>query len=234
MYKMAAGSLGFVWKQNFRFSVTRYCRCYNTMNSFLCSLVIQRLFSKSKIHGAMSLPYSRTIVSSINASLKDDQRGSSFKQERQIVLLVSETGTSLGQTPFDKAKEIARTQHMELVWINKDNKADMAVFKLMRKGRLLKKGLKGSKTKTVEVSDKIETRDLDFKLKQIRKLLEKGHQVRVALKSKRSNEGETAKWSILKRIEQDVEEIAAITGNPREDNPRQITCTFSPKKSESL
>ena len=230
---MAGGFLGFVWKQNFRFSVTRYCRCYNTMNSCLCSLIIQRLFSKSKIHGAVSLPHSRKIVSCINASLKDDQRGSSFKQERQIVLLVSETGTSLGQTSFEKAKEIARTQHMELVWINKDNKADMAVFKLMRKGHLLK-GLKGSKTKTVQVSDKIETRDLDFKLKQIRKLLEKGHQVRVALKSKRSSEGETAKWSILKRIEQDVEEIAAIAGNPREDNPRQITCTFSPKKSESL
>ncbi|XP_074620896.1 translation initiation factor IF-3-like [Acropora palmata] len=231
---MAAGFLSFVWKQNFRFSVTRYCRCYNTMNSCLCSLVIQRLFSKSKIHGAVSLPHPRTIVSSINASLKDDQRGSSFKQERQIVLLVSETGTSLGQTSFEKAKEIARSQHMELVWINKDNKADMAVFKLMRKGHLLKKGLKGSKTKTVEVSDKIETRDLDFKLKQIRKMLEKGHQVRVALKTKRSNEGETAKWSILKRIEQDVEGIAALAGNPREDNPRQITCTFSPKKSESL
>ena len=204
------------------------------MNSFFCSLVIQRLFSKSKIHGALSLPHSRTIVRSINASLKDDQRGSSFKQERQIVLLVSETGTSLGQTSFEKAKEIARTQHMELAWINKDNKADMAVFKLLRKGDLLKKGLKGTKTKTVEVSDKIETRDLDFKLKQIRKLLEKGYQVRVALKSKRSNEGETAKWSILKRIEQDVEEIAALAGNPREDNPRQIICTFSPKKSESL
>ena len=133
-YKMAGGFLGFVWKQNFRFSVTRYCRCYNTMNSCLCSLIIQRLFSKSKIHGAVSLPHSRKIVSCINASLKDDQRGSSFKQERQIVLLVSETGTSLGQTSFEKAKEIARTQHMELVWINKDNKADMAVFKLMRKG----------------------------------------------------------------------------------------------------
>lgn len=203
------------------------------MNSLLCSLVIQRLLSKSTIHGAVCLPYSRTIVRCINASLKDDQRDS-FKQERQIVLLVSETGTSLGEKSFAKAKEIARTEHMELAWINKDNKADMAVYKLMRKGDLLKKGLKGSKTKTVEVSDKIETRDLDFKLKQIRKLLEKGHQVRVALKSKRSNEGETAKWSILKRIEQDVEEIAALSGNPREDNPRQITCTFSPKKSDAL
>ena len=214
--------------KNIRFVLIHNCSFHHSMNSSLCAVIDKRLFSSRKVCRFICFPSSRTIVRSSSSSSKN--KHVSFKQERQNVLLVSETGASLGEKSFVKAKDIAKNESMELVWVNKDMKTSMPVYKMMRKLDLQQRGSnsKAGKSKTVEVSDKIESRDLAFKLKQIQKLLEKGHQVRICLKSKGNSEGD--KWNMLKKIEQELEEIAVVVGKPREDNPRQIICTFNPKQ----
>ena len=178
------------------------------------------------------LPSSRTIVPSPSRNLRiNEQDRSKREQRQQNVLLVNETGASLGEKSLGEATDIAREKSMELVWINKSDKTAMPVYKMMR--NIQQKALKAFKTKNIELSDRIEPRDLNFKLNQIQKWLEKGHDVRVCVKSRRKSD-EVNKWKIIKNIEQGVEGMGVAVGRPTEDTPRQVSCTFTQSKADEL
>lgn len=198
------------------------------MNVLLSLIVRRRLFIQRGRCGLIDLPSSITIFLSSARNKHGSFRGEKY-DKHQNVLLVNETGTSLGEKSFREAVVIAREKSMELVRMDRDEHAtDMPVYKMMRKIDLRVKTTKTFRMKNIEVSDKIEPKDLNVKVNQIQKWLEKGHQVRVNVKSKGSNQED--KWKIMRQLEQEVEEKGTPIGSPTEDTPVQISCTFKPGK----
>lgn len=171
---------------------------------------------------------SRTITSTIILRNEDSSNRLKVKQS---VLLVDETGKNLGETSLKNAANIAREKSLDLMWINKQNKAALPVYKMIRKIDIKAKALKTPKIKNIEVSDRIESRDLSFRLNQIQRWLEKGHQVKVSVKSKGKNEED--KWNIIRKVEQELEEVGVLSGRPTEDSPRQISCIFKPYRGSN-
>ena len=171
---------------------------------------------------------SRTITSTIILRNEDSSNRLKVKQS---VLLVDETGKNLGETSLKNAANIAREKSLDLMWINKQNKAALPVYKMIRKIDIKAKALKTPKIKNIEVSDRIESRDLSFRLNQIQRWLEKGHQVKVSVKSKGKNEED--KWNIIRKVEQELEEAGVLSGRPTEDSPRQISCIFKPYRGSN-
>lgn len=195
------------------------------MNALLFFPVHRRLYFQRKMDGPylplIQLQSSRTLSSSRN-----EQDNYTRERRQQSVLLVDEAGANLGETSLEEAANVARKKSLDLVWTNKQSKTAMPVYKMMRKIDIKRKALKSPKTKNIEVSDKIEVRDLSFRLNQIQKWLEKGHQVRVCVKSKGKSEED--KWKIIKKVEQELKEIGIPIGRPSEDSPVRISCIFQP------
>ena len=201
---------------------------YGASNSLVFFAFHSRPSFLRKVHGltppCFHVRSSRTITSAITLRTED-----SSNRLKQSVLLVDETGKNLGETSLENAANIAREKSLDLMWINKQNKPALPVYKMMRK--IYIKASKTPKIKNMEVSDRIESRDLSFRLNQIQRWLEKGHQVKVSVKSKGKNEGD--KWSIVRKVEQDLEEVGVLNGRPTEDSPRQITCIFKPYRGSN-
>ena len=199
----------------------------------LLSLIVRRgLFAQRGRCGLIGLPSSRTMFLSSARNKHGSFRGEYDKH--QNVLLVNETGTSLGEKSFREAMVFAQEKSMKLVRMDRDrHPRDMPVYKMMRKIDLQAKTTKTFRMKNIEVSDKIEPKDLNFKVNQIQKWLERGHQVRVNVKSKGSTQEE--KWKIMRRLEQEIGEKGGTpVGSPTEDTPLQISCTFKPGKAGAV
>lgn len=203
---------------------------YRASNSVVFFAFLNRPSFLRKVHGFTPLCFhvqsSRTITSTIILRNED-----SSNRLKQSVLLVDETGKNLGETSLKNAANIAREKSLDLMWINKQNKAALPVYKMIRKIDIKSKALKMPKIKNIEVSDRIESRDLSFRLNQIQRWLEKGHQVKVSVKSKGKNEEN--KWNIIRKVEQELEEAGVLSGRPTEDSPRQISCIFKPYRGSN-
>ena len=203
---------------------------YRASNSVVFFAFLNRPSFLRKVHGFTPLCFhvqsSRTITSTIILRNED-----SSNRLKQSVLLVDETGKNLGETSLKNAANIAREKSLDLMWINKQNKAALPVYKMIRKIDIKSKALKMPKIKNIEVSDRIESRDLSFRLNQIQRWLEKGHQVKVSVKSKGKNEED--KWNIIRKVEQELEEAGVLSGRPTEDSPRQISCIFKPYRGSN-
>lgn len=205
---------------------------YRASNSVVFFAFHSRPSFLRKVHGltppCFHVQSSRTITSTIILRNEDSSNRLKVKQS---VLLVDETGKNLGETSLKNAANIAREKSLDLMWINKQNKAALPVYKMIRKIDIKAKALKTPKIKNIEVSDRIESRDLSFRLNQIQRWLEKGHQVKVSVKSKGKNEED--KWNIIRKVEQELEEAGVLSGRPTEDSPRQISCIFKPYRGSN-
>lgn len=205
---------------------------YRASNSVVFFAFHSRPSFLRKVHGltppCFHVQSSRTITSTIILRNEDSSNRLKVKQS---VLLVDETGKNLGETSLNNAANIAREKSLDLMWINKQNKAALPVYKMIRKIDIKAKALKTPKIKNIEVSDRIESRDLSFRLNQIQRWLEKGHQVKVSVKSKGKNEED--KWNIIRKVEQELEEAGVLSGRPTEDSPRQISCIFKPYRGSN-
>lgn len=205
---------------------------YRASNSVVFFAFPSRPSFLRKVHGltppCFHVQSSRTITSTIILRNEDSSNRLKVKQS---VLLVDETGKNLGETSLKNAANIAREKSLDLMWINKQNKAALPVYKMIRKIDIKAKALKTPKIKNIEVSDRIESRDLSFRLNQIQRWLEKEHQVKVSVKSKGKNEED--KWNIIRKVEQELEEAGVLSGRPTEDSPRQISCIFKPYRGSN-
>lgn len=205
---------------------------YRASNSVVFFAFHSRPSFLRKVHGltppCFHVQSSRTITSTIILRNEDSSNRLKVKQS---VLLVDETGKNLGETSLKNAANIAREKSLDLMWINKQNKAALPVYKMIRKIDIKAKALKTPKIKNIEMSDRIESRDLSFRLNQIQRWLEKGHQVKVSVKSKGKNEED--KWNIIRKVEQELEEAGVLSGRPTEDSPRQISCIFKPYRGSN-
>ena len=148
------------------------------------------------------------------------------------VLLVDERGSKQGEMLLPEARRIAKERSLELVWVNKHDTNALAVYRMMAKLEVgLKnkaRSLKPPKTKKIELSEKIESHDLIFKVKHIQQYLEKGHRVKLSVKSKRKTNSDVSddKLDVIKKVQQAIKGVNVE--RPVQESPQLVTCVFKP------
>ena len=157
------------------------------------------------------------------------------------VRLVDDQGKQIGVMPTRKALAIARDRGLDLVLVAPN--ADPPVAKLMDYGKYKyemqkkmreakKKQKKQQQVKQMKFRVKIDEHDYQTKLNHIRRFLEDGARVRVAIMFIGREIVFTEKGKeILERVARDVSDIAEVESPPKLEG-RDMWMTLKPKKRE--
>ncbi len=155
--------------------------------------------------------------------------------------LVDNNGKQLGVMPTRKALAIARDRGLDLVLVAPN--ADPPVAKIMDYGKYRyeiqkklretkKKQKKQQQVKQMKFRVKIDEHDYQTKLNHIRRFLEDGARVRVAIMFIGREIVFTDKGKeILDRVAKDVSDIAVVEAPPKLEG-RDMWMTLKPKKKE--
>lgn len=213
-----------------------YYHGFQTVNA-LCSFVLLRRFSfRGRVNGLHHLIQpSRTIIALSSSRTRNEQQRSKGERQQKSVLLVDETGSKQGEMSLPEARRIAKERSLELVWVNKNDTTAVPVYRMMSKLEITLKNkarsLTPPKTKKIELTDKIESRDLIFKVKHIQQYLEKGHQVKLSVKRKgRTNSDD--KLDVIKKVQQEMEGVNVE--RPVQESPQLVTCIFKPIRGPDI
>ena len=135
------------------------------------------------------------------------------------VRLISESGEQLGIMSAKEAMKIAREAELDLVKIAPNAKPPVCKiidygkyrYELARKAKEAKKKQKTIETKEIRLSPNIDTNDLNTKVNQARKFLQKGAKVKVALRFRgREMAHKEVGKDILDSFFQQLEDVATI------------------------
>lgn len=107
--------------------------------------------------------------------------------EAKEVRLISENGENLGVFSFEKALEYAKERNLDLIEVSQNSNPPVCrvmdfgkyLYRLQKKERSQRKGAKLGKIKNVRISLRISEHDLQTKINQAKKFLEKGYKVRI-------------------------------------------------------
>ncbi len=155
------------------------------------------------------------------------------------VRVVDEKGKQVGIMPTWKALDLAKSKGLDLVLVAPN--ADPPVAKIMNYGKYKyeqqkkireakKKQKKQQQVKQMKFRVKIDEHDYQTKLKHIRRFLEDGARVRVAIMFIGREIVFTEKGKeILDRVAQDVSDIAEVEAPPKLEG-RDMWMTLKPKK----
>lgn len=108
------------------------------------------------------------------------------KLSREVIVL-DEDGNLIGKMHFKEARDLASQKGLDLIEVNKQG--ETSVCKIMDQGKWLyeqKKKLKQKKAtvhqlKEMKFGMRIEKHDEDTKVRHIKELLEKGHDIRIII-----------------------------------------------------
>jgi len=157
------------------------------------------------------------------------------------VRVVDEKGKQVGIMPTWKALDMAKSKGLDLVLVAPN--ADPPVAKIMNFGKYKyehqkkmreakKKQKKQQQVKQMKFRVKIDEHDYQTKLKHIKRFLEDGARVRVAIMFIGREIVFTEKGrEILDRVAQDVSDIAEVEAPPKLEG-RDMWMTLKPKKRE--
>ena len=154
------------------------------------------------------------------------------------VRLIGADGSQVGIVPREDALTQARSHSMDLVLIAPD--AEPPVVKVMDYGKHLfdqkkakaaqRKRQKQIHVKEVKFRPGTEEGDYRVKLRNLTRFLEEGDKAKVSLRFKgREMAHPELGLTLLKRVEQDLDELASIETAPRFEG-RQMTMVLAPKK----
>ena len=210
-------------------------RKLKTMNALCFFIPLRRFPSQRRMNGLHHLIQpSRTIIALSSSRSRNEQRRS-IGGSQKSVLLVDETGSKQGEMSLPEARRIAKERSLELVWVNKQDTNAMPVYRMMSKLEISLKNKarfhKPPKIKKIELTEKIESHDLIFKVKHIQQYLEKGHQVKLSVKSKRRTDSDASdeKLDVIKKVQQEIEGVKFE--RPVQENSQLVTCVFKPIRS---
>ena len=155
------------------------------------------------------------------------------------VRLIGSDGTQVGIVPREDALSEARRDSLDLVLIAPN--ADPPVVKVMDYGKHLfeqkkaktaqRKRQKQIHVKEMKFRPGTEEGDYQVKLRNLVRFLEDGDKAKVSLRFRgRERDHPEIGLEILKRIEDDLVELANVEAEPKFDGPRQMTMVFAPKK----
>jgi len=153
------------------------------------------------------------------------------------VRLIDEDGTQLGVVSRDEALERARERDLDLVEVSPT--ADPPVCKVMDYGRFKYEASKKEKDnkkkqhvihiKEIRMRPKISQHDFDFKARNARKFIEGGDKVKATVLFRgRENAYPEHGLRIIKRLEEDLEDVAKLESQPRKEG-RMMSALFIKK-----
>jgi len=153
------------------------------------------------------------------------------------VRLIADTGEQRGIVPLEKAKEAAAEAGLDLVEVAARSRPP--VVRIMDWGRYQYEQQKRAKdakkkqhtvsVKEVKLRPRTDDHDLDFKLRNARKFLEKGSHVKITVRFRgpelrRPDLGQ----ELLDTVQEDLSEYAKVEARSRHLEGRQLTMMLSP------
>lgn len=156
------------------------------------------------------------------------------------VRVIGADGEAVGIVSIDEAKQLAYNSDLDLVEISPN--ADPPVCKVMdygkyqfeqnKKQQAAKKKQKQIQVKEIKFRPGTEEGDYQVKLKSLVKFLEEGNKTKITLRFRgREMAHKELGMDLLKRIEKDLEEIAAVEQFPKLEG-RQMVMVMGPKKKK--
>lgn len=140
---------------------------------------------------------------------------------------------------FEKALNYAQERNLDLIEVSKDSNppvckiADFGkyLYKLKKKERGQRKGAKLGKIKNIRISLRISEHDLETKINQAKKFLEKGYKVRIEvfLKGREKTLENLAKEKLEKVYEKINTDLQIKKEGEPKKNPRGMEIIISKK-----
>jgi translation initiation factor IF-3 len=165
--------------------------------------------------------------------------GPRFDQFIQVpkVRVIDDEGENLGVMFTKEAMEQAQDKGLNLVEVSPN--ADPPVCKFLdvgkyryeaqKKANAARKTQKTQDIKEVKMRPNIDTHDYDVKMRNVNKFIENGDKVKVTLRFRgREMAHQHLGMDLLKRVQEDVEEIAKVEAFPRLEG-RQMLMVLAPK-----
>ncbi|BDW83494.1 translation initiation factor IF-3 [Erythrobacter sp. Dej080120_24] len=153
------------------------------------------------------------------------------------VRVIDDEGENLGVMYTREAVEQANEKGLNLVEVSPN--ADPPVCKFLdvgkyryeaqKKANAARKTQKTQDIKEVKMRPNIDTHDYDVKMKNVNKFIQHGDKVKVTLRFRgREMAHQHLGMDLLKRVQEDVEEIAKVEAFPRLEG-RQMLMVLAPK-----
>jgi translation initiation factor IF-3 len=154
------------------------------------------------------------------------------------VLVIDEDGTKLGVMPTFKALELAREKGLDLVEVSPNAKPPVCrimdfgkyKYQMQKKMHEAKKKQKTIEVKTVKIRPRTDEHDMQVRIKQVRKFLEKGNKVKavVMFRGREQAHAEIGEAQLMK-IYDAVADLAEMERKPKKEG-RDMIMILAPKK----
>ncbi len=153
------------------------------------------------------------------------------------VRVIDENGENLGVMFTREAIEQAAGVGLDLVEISPNADPPVAKFldvgkfryEAQKKANLARKNQKTQEIKEIKMRPNIDDHDYDTKMRNVTRFIEDGDKVKVTLRFRgRELSHQQLGMNLLKRVQEDVAEIAKIESYPRMEG-RQMLMVLSPK-----
>jgi translation initiation factor IF-3 len=153
------------------------------------------------------------------------------------VRVIDESGENIGVMYTNEAIEQAADVGLDLVEVSPN--ADPPVCKFLdvgkyryeaqKKANAARKTQKTQDIKEVKMRPNIDTHDYDVKMRNVNKFIENGDKVKVTLRFRgREMAHQQLGMDLLKRVQEDVDEIAKVEAYPRLEG-RQMLMVLAPR-----
>ncbi len=155
-----------------------------------------------------------------------------------MVRLISPEGKQLGIVSIEEALNVAREEGLDLVEVAPNSEPpvcrimDYGKFKYQasKKVQEARKKSKAFQVKEIKLRPHTEDHDLGFKIRSIRKFLEKKNRVKVSVFFRgRELAYMEPGFALLKRVAEEVEDQGAVEEAPRREARNRITMVIVPK-----
>ena len=156
------------------------------------------------------------------------------------MMVITDSGEQLGVLSKREALSIAEERNLDLVLVAPQAKPPVAKFMdynkfkydQQKRSREAKKKQKTVSLKEIRLSAKIDTHDLETKLRNARKFLEKGDKLKISMRFRGremayTNQGREVMLDFAKRCE----DLADIEARPKQEG-RTMIMTMQPKKDK--
>ena len=153
------------------------------------------------------------------------------------VRVIDENGENLGVMYTREAIEKAAEVGLDLVEISPNADPPVAKFldvgkfryEAQKKANLARKNQKTQEIKEIKMRPNIDDHDYDTKMRNVTRFIEDGDKVKITLRFRgRELSHQQLGMNLLKRVQEDVAEIAKIESYPRMEG-RQMLMVLSPK-----
>ncbi len=155
-----------------------------------------------------------------------------------MVRLISAEGKQLGIVPVNEALEVARDEGLDLVEVAPNS--DPPVCRVMDYGKFkyqaskkvqeARKKTRGGLLKEIKLRPNTEDHDLGFKIKSMRRFLEKKNRVKVTIFFRgREVAYSNAGVELLKRVANEVMDMGTVEQEPMQEARNRMSMLIVPK-----